>query len=116
VTRTTTTQLIAEQFTSSNNRKKACFETRTGPRKYSLVFLFEEINALKKQLKPEKTAISNKRNSESLLLSLYEINLTTSSDEGESKAYCFYTSSKPFGYSNTKLAKESHPTTELVVS
>ena len=30
----------------------------------TLAFLFEEINALKKQLKPEKTAISTKRRAE----------------------------------------------------
>jgi hypothetical protein len=44
-----------------------------------------------------------------------EINLTTSGDEGENKKYLF-TSSKPFSSSKTKLAKSSHPTTELVVS
>jgi hypothetical protein len=43
--------------------------------------LFEEINALKRQLKPEKTASSKKRKAESILTT--EINLTTSSDEGE---------------------------------
>jgi hypothetical protein len=32
--------------------------------KNSLAFLFEEINALKRQLKPEKTANSKKRNKE----------------------------------------------------
>jgi hypothetical protein len=42
-----------------------------------------------------------------------EINLTTSSDEGEE--YLF-TSSKPFSSRKTKLAESSHPTTELVVS
>jgi hypothetical protein len=76
-----------------------------------LAFLFEEINALKRQLKPEKTASSKKRNAESILST--EINLTTSTDEGEE--YLF-TSSKPFSSSKTKLAKSSHPTTELVVS
>jgi hypothetical protein len=43
------------------------------------------------------------------------MNLTTSSDEGENKEYLF-TYSKPFSSSKTKLAKSSHPTTELVVS
>jgi hypothetical protein len=76
-------------------------------------FLFEEINALKRQLKPEMTASSKKRKAESILST--EINLTTSSDEGENKEYLF-TSSKPFRSSITKLAKSSHPTTELVVS
>jgi hypothetical protein len=50
----------------------------------------------------------------SFLLST-EINLTTSSDEGENKEHLF-TSSKPCSSSKTKLAKSSHPTTELVVS
>jgi hypothetical protein len=38
-----------------------------------------------------------------------EINLTTSSDEGEKQEYLF-TSSKPFRSSKTKLEKSSHPT------
>jgi hypothetical protein len=94
-------------------QKKARFEAKAGPRKKSLAFsfLFEEINALKRQLKPEKTARSKKSKAESILST--EINLTTSSDEGEE--YLF-TSSKPFKSSKTKLAKSSHPTTELVVS
>jgi hypothetical protein len=44
-----------------------------------------------------------------------EINSTTSSDEDTSEEYLF-TSSKSFRSSKTKLAKSSHPTTELVVS
>jgi hypothetical protein len=45
---------------------KASFEAKSGTRKKSmaLIFLFEEINALKRQLKPEKTASSKKRNKE----------------------------------------------------
>jgi hypothetical protein len=78
------------------------------PGKKSLAFLFEEINALKRQLKPEKTASSKKRKAESILST--EINLITSSDEGENKEYLF-TSSKPFRSSKTKLEKSSHPTT-----
>jgi hypothetical protein len=72
------------------------------------IFLFEEFNALKRQLqlKLEKTASSKKRKDESILST--EINLTTNSDEGEE--YLF-TSSKPFNISKTKLAKSSHPTT-----
>jgi hypothetical protein len=62
-------------------QKKARFESNAGSGKKSLIFLFEEINALKRQLKPEKTAISKKRKAEYLLST--EINLTTSSDEGE---------------------------------
>jgi hypothetical protein len=33
----------------------------------AFLFLFEEINALKRQLKPEKTASSKKRKAESIL-------------------------------------------------
>jgi hypothetical protein len=43
-------------------QKKACFEAKAGPGKKA--FLFEEINALKRRLKPEKTARSKKRNKE----------------------------------------------------
>jgi hypothetical protein len=53
-------------------QKKARFEAKGGPRKKSLAFLvlFEEINALKRQLKPEKTASSKKRTrkAESILI------------------------------------------------
>jgi hypothetical protein len=64
VTRTTTTRLIAEQFSKFIQQKKACFEDRAGPGKKSFAFLFEEINALKRQLKPEKTASSKKSTKE----------------------------------------------------
>jgi hypothetical protein len=105
VTRTTTTWLIAEQLPNLNSRKRRCFEAKAGPGKKSLAFHFEEINALKRQLKPEKTASSKKRKAEYIILLSTEINLTTSSDEGEE--YLF-TSSKPFRSSRTKLAKSSH--------
>jgi hypothetical protein len=62
-------------------------------------------------LKPEKNASSKKSKDESILST--EVNLTTSNDEGEE--YLF-TLSKPFSSSETKLAKSSHLTTELVVS
>jgi hypothetical protein len=39
--------------------------------KKTLAFLFEEINALKRQLNPEKTASSKKGKVESILFSLY---------------------------------------------
>jgi hypothetical protein len=42
-------------------QKKARFEVKAEPGKKSLAFLFEEINAFKKQLKPGKTAKSKKR-------------------------------------------------------
>jgi hypothetical protein len=73
VTRTTTTRLIAEKSPNLNSRKKAHFEAKAEPGKKSLAFLFEEINALKRQLqlKPEKTASSKKRKAESILCSLY---------------------------------------------
>jgi hypothetical protein len=51
----------------------------------AFLVLFEEINALKRQLKPEKTASSKKRKAESLLST--EINLATSSDEGKDTWY-----------------------------
>jgi hypothetical protein len=43
-------------------QKKACFEAKAEPGKKSLAFLvlFEETNALERQLKPEKTASSKK--------------------------------------------------------
>jgi hypothetical protein len=55
---------IAKFKQQKNN--KACFEAIAGPRKNSLAFFFEEINAIKShlQLKPEKTANSKKRNKE----------------------------------------------------
>jgi hypothetical protein len=56
-------------------QKKARFEAKAEPRKKSLAFLFEEINALKRQLKPEKTASSKKRKAESILST--EINVVS---------------------------------------
>jgi predicted dithiol-disulfide oxidoreductase (DUF899 family) len=48
-------------------QKKARFEYKAGPRKKSLASLFEEIDALIRQLKPEKTASSKKRKTEYIL-------------------------------------------------
>jgi fatty acid-binding protein DegV len=45
-------------------QKKACFEAKARPGKKSFAFLFEEINALTRQLKPEKTASSKKSTKE----------------------------------------------------
>jgi hypothetical protein len=44
-------------------QKKACFEAKAGPKKKSLAFLclFEEFNALTRQLKSENTPSSKKR-------------------------------------------------------
>jgi hypothetical protein len=52
-------------------QKKVCFEAKAGPRKKALAFLFEEINALKRKLKPEMSASSKKRKAESILCLLY---------------------------------------------
>jgi hypothetical protein len=58
---------------------KACFEAKTGPGKKSLAFLvlFEEINALKRQLKPEKTASSKKRTRKAEFILSTEINVVS---------------------------------------
>jgi hypothetical protein len=55
---------IAKLKQHKNN--KARFEAKAGPGKKSLAFLFifKEINSLKRQLKPEKTASSKKSNKE----------------------------------------------------
>jgi hypothetical protein len=70
---------------NQQKKNKARLEAKAGLRKKPLAFLvlFEEINALKRQLKPEKTAISKKRKAQSILST--EINVTTSSDEGENR-------------------------------
>jgi hypothetical protein len=54
-------------------QKTALFGDNSGTGKNSLaiIFLFEEINALKRQLKPEKTARSNRRGRLNLSLFLY---------------------------------------------
>jgi hypothetical protein len=75
-----------------------------------LAFIFEEINALKRQSKPEKTASSKKMKTESIVSFSTEIKSTTSSDEGENQKYLF-TSSKTFSSRKNKLAKSSHPST-----
>jgi hypothetical protein len=69
VTRTTTTQLLAEQLPNFNRRKRTriALKPKLNPEKKSLAFLFEEINPLKRQLKPEKTSSSKKRKAESIL-------------------------------------------------
>jgi hypothetical protein len=95
---------IAKFKQQKNN--KVPFEAKAVPGKKSLAFLFEEINLLKRQLKPEKTASSKKRTRKAESILSTEIKLTTSSDEGENKEYLF-TSCKPF---------TSSKTTELVLS
>jgi hypothetical protein len=100
-------------------QKKACFEAKAAPgKKYlALYFLFEKINALKRQLKPEKTANSKKKKEKDESILSTEINLTTSTDEGENKEYLF-TSSKPFISIKTKPANHltKQTITKLVVS
>jgi hypothetical protein len=77
VTRTTTTQLIAEQLPNSNSRKRVALKPKLDPERslWPSYFLFEEINVLKRQLqlKPEKSASSKKRTrkAEFILSSLY---------------------------------------------
>jgi hypothetical protein len=68
---TTDCREVAKFKQQKNN--KACFEAKAEPGKKSLVFLVlcEEINAVKRQLKPEKTARSKKRKVESIPTSLY---------------------------------------------
>jgi hypothetical protein len=70
--------------------EKVSFEANDGSKKKSFAILFNDINALKKQLNPEKTASSKKRTrkAESFLCS--EINITTSSDEGENKDCSYF--------------------------
>jgi hypothetical protein len=64
---TTDCREIAKFKQQKNN--KACFEAKAVSRKKSLDFLFllGEINALKRRLKPEKTASMKKRKAESIL-------------------------------------------------
>jgi hypothetical protein len=60
-------------------KNKACFEAKAGPGKKSLafLFLFEEINAPKRQLKPEKTAQSKKKKERTESLLSNEFNEST---------------------------------------
>jgi hypothetical protein len=62
VTITTTTRLIAEQLPNLNSRKitRLALKPKLDPERslWPSCFLFEEINAFKSQLKPEKTASS----------------------------------------------------------
>jgi hypothetical protein len=59
---------VIDKF-KQQKKNKTCFEAKAGPERKSLAFsfVFEEINALKRQLKPEKTASSKKRKAESIL-------------------------------------------------
>jgi hypothetical protein len=69
VTRTTTTQLIAEPLPNLNSRKRLTWlalKPKLDPERnlWPSSALFEESNALKRQLKPEKTASSKKSTKE----------------------------------------------------
>jgi hypothetical protein len=79
VTKTTITRLIAEQLPNSNSRKitKLILKPKLDPERslWPTCFLFGEVNALKRQLKPEKTASSKKRKAESILST--EINVVS---------------------------------------
>jgi hypothetical protein len=63
------------KFQQQKNNK-AHFETKSGPGKKSLVLIFEEINALKRKLKPEKTANIKKRTRKAESILSIEINET----------------------------------------
>jgi hypothetical protein len=69
------------EIAKAKQHKKAQYGSKAVPGKKALSFLFEEINAIKKQLKPAKAENTKKRKVESLLST--EINLTHSSDEME---------------------------------
>jgi hypothetical protein len=62
VTRTTTTRLLAKQSPNLNSRKRTrlALKRKLDPERslWPSCFLFKEINALKRQLNPEKTASS----------------------------------------------------------
>jgi hypothetical protein len=58
-------------------KNKTSFEAKAGPGKKSLAFLFEEMNALKRKLKPEKTARSKKRKAESILSNFHSQSSTS---------------------------------------
>jgi hypothetical protein len=109
VTKTTTKRPIEEKLQRPNSTKRPSMGPRLLRRK-ALPFLFEEINSLKKQLKPVKPENPKKRKAESLFST--EINLTNSSDEMEEYFLFPPTISRP----STKLMENSHPNTELVVT
>jgi hypothetical protein len=88
---------LLEQSPNSNSRKRLALKPKMDPER-SLWPSFKKINALKRQLKAEKTASSKKRTKKAESILSTNIDLTTSSDEGENKEYLF-TFSKPFSIS-----------------
>jgi hypothetical protein len=67
VTKTNTTQLIAELFPSPNNRKRLDLKSNLDPEGslWPFCFFFKEINPLQRLLKPEKTASNKKKTKKS---------------------------------------------------
>jgi hypothetical protein len=67
--------IVTREIAKFKQQKKAHFEAKAGPVKKSLTFfcLFEEIIALKRQLKPEKIASSKKRNKEGWIHPLFSL-------------------------------------------
>jgi hypothetical protein len=74
-------------ISKNKHQEKDQFSVRSGSLNKSLVFLFEEINALKRKLKPDEIASSKKKKTDCLLSN--EINLTISGDEDEFEEYFF---------------------------
>jgi alkylhydroperoxidase family enzyme len=96
-------------------QKKTHIETKSGLGKKSLALHFEEINPLKRQLKPEKTTSNKKRKAESILST--EMNkLIKPLVVTKERARSIFNSSKLFTSGKTKLEKSLQPATELVVS
>jgi hypothetical protein len=79
VTRITTTWLIAEKSPNLNSRKRLTLKPKLDPERslWPSFFLFEEINALKRQLKPEKTASSKKRTRKAESILSTEVNVVS---------------------------------------
>jgi hypothetical protein len=94
----------------AKQRKNVHFDAKAVPEKMSWAFLFEEINSLEKELNT-KVPTSKKRKIETLRSN--KINLTTTSDEDE-EYFPFLSSLSRI--KSSKLAKNSHPTSELDVS
>jgi hypothetical protein len=110
--KTTTTWLIdyCRAIAKAKQRKNGHSEAKAVPRKKSLAFLFEEINSLRKQL---NTKITNYKKRKIETVCSNEINLTTTSHEDE-EYFPFFSSLQRL--KSNKLAKTTHPTSELVVS
>jgi hypothetical protein len=65
VKRTTTIRLIVEQLPNLNIRKRLALKSKLDPeRSLWFLFLFEEINVIRRQLKPKNTASSKKMSKE----------------------------------------------------